>query len=47
MANNSDRHVQRGDKVNGTRYGLTRAAIVNATEEELLEEFLRIFWTMK
>ena len=35
------------DKVNGTRYELTRDAVVNAIEEELLEEFLRTFWTMK
>ena len=47
MANSSDRHVRRGDKVNGTRYELTRDAVVNAIEEELLEEFLRTFWTMK
>ena len=29
------------------RYELTRDAVVNAIEEELLEEFLRTFWTMK
>ena len=47
MANSSDRQVRRGDKVNGTRYELTRDAVVNAIEEERLEEFFRTFWTMK
>ena len=44
MANSSDKHVRRGNKVDGTRYELTRDAVVNAVEEELLGEFLRTFW---
>ena len=44
MANSSDKHVRRGNKVDGTMYELTRDAVVNAVEEELLGEFLRTFW---
>lgn len=47
VANSSDRHVRRGNKVNGTRYEQTRDAVVNAIEGELLEEFLRTFWKME
>jgi hypothetical protein len=47
LVNSLGRHVRRGGKVNGTMYELTRDAVVNAIEEELLEEFLKTFWTME
>ena len=45
VANSADRHVKRGGKVNN-KYEMTRDAVVNAIEGELLEEFLRTLWAM-
>ena len=44
MASSADRHVRRGNKDQGTRYEMTRDAVVNAVEEELLREFLEALW---